>query len=71
MKELFTGYREAARIRKPGKVVRRPGTGNNRNSLAPSGCRGKWGVATRARGRRVVGRGPRVGAWAIHQSSNG
>ena len=71
MKELFIGCREATRVRKPGKVVRHSGTGNNRNSLAPPGCRGKWGVVTRARRRRVVGRGPRVGAWANHQSSNG
>lgn len=71
MKELFTGFREATRVRKPGKVVKHSGTGNNRNSVAPPGCRGKWGVATRARGRIVAGRGPRVEAWANHQSSNG
>ena len=70
MKELFTGFREATRVRKPGKVVRHPGTGNYRNSLAPPGCRGKWGAATRAWGRRVSGKGPRVGAWANHQPSN-
>lgn len=58
MKELFTGFREATRVRKPGKVVRHPGTGNYRNSLAPPGCRGKWGAARlEARGGEYRGKG--------------
>lgn len=51
MKELFTGFRRATRVRMPGKVVMSPRDQQLQGLATASRLKGKVGVVTRAQGQ--------------------
>ena len=57
MKELFTGFRQATRVRKPGKVVTSPRDQQLQGLATASRRKGKVGVVTRAQGQLQLGEG--------------